>query len=343
MYKPPRTMSLFIAAVLAAVTFLSGCAADLKAPVGKSQGASIDQQRRAVSLYVDAAMLNDLEEYEKAAQKLDAALQIDPLFVLAWSLKGEVCEALGLYSESADAYEQATNLDPWSFKDFMNLGRTAQKLGQVARAARAYGAACQLESGDYDCHVSMARCYRDLGDQDSALTFAEKARQINADKAEPELIIGDILEARGDHTGAQAAYGRAAELEGHQPRITVPMAASHLRAGNFEVAKEMLLAALEREPTNAMAHQYLGYAWLKLKDVDQAIASYELASQIEPGDWMARKGLGVAYILKATQGQDEALRTKGLSQWRRSLEINPQQPELHALYERYAGHQAVSP
>jgi len=45
--------------------------------------------------------------------------------------------------------------------------------------------------------------------------------------------------------------------------------------------------------------------------------------------------VGVAYVLKATTEKDDMLKTTGLQQWRKSLEINPAQPELQQLYQKY--------
>ncbi len=341
MCKPPGE-SLIVIAALSVLVLLNGCGADLAAPAHRS-GAGLDQQRRAVSLYVDATMLSELNEHDKAIQKLDSAVQLDSQFALAWSLKGDIYQTLGQYDQSAQAYEAATTLDPWSFKDFFNLGKVTQVMKQFTRAARAYGTACELEPSHYESHLNIARCYYELGDYDNAVRYGQMARKMDAGAADPEVLLGDVLGARNEHRAAIDAYRRALELEGNQPRIMVPLAASYLRTENFEAAQELLAAAIQLDPTNAMAHQYLGFAWLKLKEVDRAIASYETAAQIAPADWMARKGLGVAYILKATMGGGEMLRTQGLSQWRRSLDLNPDQPDLQQLYDKYAGQQVVSP
>jgi tetratricopeptide (TPR) repeat protein len=84
-----------------------------------------------------------------------------------------------------------------------------------------------------------------------------------------------------------------------------------------------------------MAHQYLGFTHLRLKAVDEAIASYETAVGLDPVDWTARKGLGVAYMMKASAAGDDSFIDKGLSQWQRSLEIRPGQPELKEWFAKY--------
>ncbi|MCK5428796.1 MAG: hypothetical protein KAI94_04955, partial [Anaerolineales bacterium] len=58
-------------------------------------------QREAVSLYVDAMMLKELNEQDKALVKLDAALALDPKFALGYSLKGDIYQMGADYEKSA--------------------------------------------------------------------------------------------------------------------------------------------------------------------------------------------------------------------------------------------------
>ena len=59
--------------------------------------------------------------------------------------------------------------------------------------------------------------------------------------------------------------------------------------------------------------------------------------EIDENDWMARKGLGVAYMLVSMKNQnDEKLRALALEQWNISLQIKPQQPKLAQLIKQYS-------
>ena len=102
-------------------------------------------QEQAIGLYVDAMMLNELNEWDRAIRKLDEATELDPEFAMAYSLKGDIYKQQEYFEQSADAYEIATGLDPWSFRDFFGLGRVCQIMKSFLRAANAYVRACQLE------------------------------------------------------------------------------------------------------------------------------------------------------------------------------------------------------
>jgi tetratricopeptide (TPR) repeat protein len=294
-------------------------------------------QEQAVSMYVDAMMLNDLNEREQAIRKLNLALELDPKFSLAYSLKGDILQGMEEYEDSANAYEQAAIHDPWSFKDFFNLGKVCQIIKQWTRAAKAYVSACKLDPQHYPAHLGAAQCYYELKAYDNSITYAEMAKQIDPNQADPELLLGDLFEVQKDHIQAINAYRRALELEGNSPTVMVSLARAYLRSGRYSSAKELLTDAISMDRENSMAYQYLGFAQLKLKETTDAVRSYRQAVEVNENDWMARKGLGVAYMLMAMKNQnDEKMRALAVEQWNISLQIKPQQPKLSQLVKQYS-------
>ena len=85
-----------------------------------------------------------------------------------------------------------------------------------------------------------------------------------------------------------------------------------------------------------MAYRYLGFVHLKLRNIDTAVVSYSKAVEIDASDWVAHKNLGVVYMLKAINNEDGAMKAKGIEHWNISLDINPNQPKLRRLLEKYS-------
>jgi tetratricopeptide (TPR) repeat protein len=295
-----------------------------------------EQKGLAVSLYVDAMMLNDLNEHQEAMKKLDLAIELDPAFALAYSMKGDIYQKQQKYPNSAGAYEKATELDPWSFKDFFNLGKVCQAMKEFLRAAKAYVSACNLDPNHYEAHFNAAKCYYELKDYKPSMEYAQKAKQINPSSSDVECLLGDVNEAQKNHTEAIDAYRRAMEIKGNDPNIMVPLAATYLRTGRYTAAKELLTDTIAKDANNGMAHQYMGFVQLKLKETDLAIASYEKAVDINDKDWMAHKGLGVAYMVKSMKNNnDEKLKVTAIEQWNISLQLKADQPELKKILNKY--------
>ena len=84
---------------------------------------------------------------------------------------------------------------------------------------------------------------------------------------------------------------------------------------------------------------------MKLGDLDKAIDSYARAVALNDADWEAHRGLGVVYMLKARSAGDAGLAAKAIEQWRRSLEIKPDQKNAQTLakmIETYSQYHSVA-
>ena len=326
--------SIFIFAIFCSVLFL-GC----------------ENKERAVGLYVDAMMLVEMDEREKAIEKLIAAIELDPEFAMAYSLKGDLHQEGKEYKESADAYEAATKLDPWSFKDFFNLGKVSAILKEWARAVAAYVRACELEPEHLESHVGAGRCFYELEQYEQALEYTNVAKVLDPNSSDPEILLGDIHRMQGENEDAISAYRRALELEGNEPGIMVPLASAYLSGQRYSAAEELLKSVIEIDPENGKAYEYLGFTHLKLREADLAIADYQKALEYGAAEdaWRAHKGIGIAYLVKAIRSNgDKTLKVvdsdevkgwkeKGLAGCRKSLELKPEQPKLERLIAGYSG------
>jgi tetratricopeptide (TPR) repeat protein len=292
-------------------------------------------RHRAVELYVDAVMLNDLDQHTKALKKLDVALINDRSFALAYSLKGDIYQKQGNYEQSSKAYEKATELNPMSFKDFYNLGVVNVHLERLRKAANAFVAASQIDPDNYDAHFQAGLCYQKLQDYGNAIPCYNNARQIKPDSTEIDRMLGEIFTELEDYDKAVSEYRRALEREGNKPELMMPLAAAYLRLERYRAAEELLNAVVNMEPANKMAYQYLGYAVIKTGNPQAAVGHYLKAVDLDYTDWMSHKGLGVAYLLSYGEtGQRDTLR-KGIDQWEIALKMNPDQPQLIRMINKY--------
>ncbi len=163
---------------------------------------------------------------------------------------------------------------------------------------------------------------------------------------DPDLLAADLNE--GGQNGIPKGFGgagsgpeypgrviqswqRRPEAIGSGPELTMQLAYAYLKTQRFELAKETLTSVIQRSPDNNTAYQFLGYCHLKLGDVDRAIESYYTAVELDDSDWEARRGLGVAYMLRARADRDENLKARAVEQWRISLDIKPDQLNRDAL------------
>ena len=310
--------SSFVAGVLVSVFLLTGCS----------------NNQKAVNLYVDAVMLNDMAETNQAVTKLNEATAANPKFSIAYSLLGQIYQQMNDYQKSAMAYEKATAINSWSYRDYMNLGNVYQAMKKFTAAVKAYVRATQIKPDAAPAHLGAAESYYELKDYKNALKYGSRARQLSPNDAQVLQVLGDIYGAQKDYEQAIAAYKRALELNSNQPKVMASLAQAYLRAGQFDAASELLTSVVATEPSST-AYQHLGYAMLKLKKLDDAIANYRKATELSPNDAAAYKGLGVALMVAANQNNDEKLKAEAIQQWQKSLELQSDQPKLRELLRKY--------
>ncbi len=315
------------------------------------------QENQAVKLYVDALSHRELNENKQAVEKLNASVQANQRFSLAYSLLGEIYQQANNYDESAAAYEKAAQLNPWSFSDYFNLGRVYQVMRKFTQAVKAYARACELEPSHLEAHKNTAKCYYEIKDYDNALVYGQRAVEIDPNVSGIQKLLGNIYGSQKDYSQAIAAYKRALEIDSNNPDVMTSLAVAYLKSNRNEPAKELLRSVVQIQPDNNKAYQYLGYCYLQLyykvnqsykvagesgentveletqltDFMSSSILSYQQAIMIDENDWEAYRGLGVAYILEAIKSKDSELKAKAVEQWRLSLKIKPDQDRREKL------------
>jgi len=292
-------------------------------------------QDQAVDLYVEAGMLNDLQEWDDALKMLDKAIAMSPEFAMAYSLKGDIYQNKGDYEKSAESYEIATTFDPYNVKDFLSLGKVYSLLKEFAKAAAAYVRVVEIEPTNYEGNYGAAQSYYILKDWDKTIEHSSAAAKLDPQAAGPLSLLGDAFEEKKDHASAINAYRRALENDGNDPKLMVSLAVSYLRSKRYSAGRELLESAIQIDPDYGMAYQYLGFIQIMDKQKDLAMESYLKAVGLDPDDWMARKGLGVVYMLKGVADDDPMFKAMAIEQWNESLRIEPNQPKLVNLITKY--------
>lgn len=326
-----------------------------------SSGCAGNNKVRAVELYIDAEVFNELGEKQRAVKKLNAAVEADRNFSLAYSLLGKIYEQLDDYQNSAASYEKATSLNPLSFEDFFNLGRVYQLMKKFVKAIEAYSTASELEPLHLETRINTAQSYFQIEDYNNALNAAMQAENIDPNTSEVQKLLGDIYGSKKDYDQAIGSYKRALETDSNNPAIMSSLGVVYLKTGRNEPAQKLLTSVTEQQPLNNSAWQYLGYCYLQLnsravqtytdamkeegediefltglkqnaeKTMKKAVDCYNRAIEIDNNDWQAHRGLGVAFMLQSLNASDETLKDQAIEQWNISLEIKSDQPRRERL------------
>jgi len=129
------------------------------------------------------------------------------------------------------------------------------------------------------------------------------------------------------------SYAQKPRIDKRRLNDMILRAFAYIKADRCTSAKNILRSVIQIHPNNNTAYRYLGYCHMKLGEIDDSIASYSKAIEINSKDWEAHKGLGIAYMLSALRGKSHTQKEKAIRHWHQSLWLKPDQPNSGRLFE----------
>jgi tetratricopeptide (TPR) repeat protein len=293
--------------------------------------------RRAIEHYVTAMSLQSVDFNDDAVLELQEAVKLDSDFALAHSMIGDIYLKQGKYPQAAGAYEQACQLDPWAFSDHFHLGQVYQVLKRFQDAVKVFKRACLLKPDDTQANYQLGVCYYEINDFDNAAKYCGKAAELEPANADIFASLGKIHGKSGDDYKAINFYKQALEINANQPDVMVSLGMVYVRMKRFGPGQLILEKAVALAPDNADTHIALGYCLLCEEDPTKALDQYKQAIGLNADNREALNGIGVAGMILYfnQQQQDKKLAQSSLESWHRSLELEPDQPKIKRLVEKY--------
>jgi cytochrome c-type biogenesis protein CcmH len=258
-----------------------------------------------------AAQYTDMKE---AAARLEQKLAADPSNANGWVLYARALSMLGEWSKASDAYKHAIDLGRKSGEVMSGYGEMQVMAadGIVSPAARDAFLAALTASGSN----GVARYYLALADGQAGLShkavdaWAELAAGLPDDSPMREEIARRIAEAAksGGFDAPPMPKGLPAEAAAPGPtQEQIEAAAAMPPAKRDKMISDMidkLAARLKEQPNDLEGWSRLGNAYAAQGKTDQAVAAYDHAAALKPGD-AAIKLRTVAALLSGLKPEDK--------------------------------------
>ena len=294
--------------------------AELRARAEKAYGLALLQQNRG----------------KDAAAHIEKAVALNAKDEKAWALLGMAYDAALDFPTSIAAYARGVAAVPKSAALQHEYGMALLQTGQSAEAANALVAAAKLAEQDAEVLMDAAYALSMAGRFKEARAHAELAVSLDPQSPDAYFNLGTALAGTGDLKGARAAYEKALELdelhvpalldlglllqatrndgeavkrftrvlqvEPDNPRATAGLGGSLARLGTDDKqARALLLAVVQADPKNALAHAMLGDISERAGELDDAIARYSAVKKLKPDDGVAKKKLDALLAAKKAQ------------------------------------------
>ncbi|HEV8409030.1 MAG TPA: tetratricopeptide repeat protein, partial [Gemmatimonadaceae bacterium] len=147
--------------------------------------------------------------------------------------------------------------------------------------------------GDVKTAVALSNALDKRGNIEGALSVLMRAIDAGADGVVLRCARATILSNRLRYDDAEAELKKAAKLRGDDPEVLLQQGILACRRAKWRDAVEPLAHVAKLSPQSGPAHFYLGEALNKLDRLKEALDAYERASELEPNNWRALKGVGI--------------------------------------------------
>ncbi|MBW2577782.1 MAG: tetratricopeptide repeat protein [Deltaproteobacteria bacterium] len=203
------------------------------------------------------------------------------------------------FSESASRFETFLASEPGDDEVRFFLGIVRRRMGEDAAAIEVFSAIPEDSEHSAEAHTQLAVLLERRGDFARALEEVEAA--VAAKPTRPrELYYATLRAKAGDFDGAVAYLEGLLLKDPDDDELLFNLGVVFSEAKRTQEALEYMERAIEQNPNNASALNYVGYTWAERGDnLDQAEDYIVRALDLRPDDGFIIDSLGWVYYMRA--------------------------------------------
>jgi tetratricopeptide (TPR) repeat protein len=235
---------------------------------------------------------------------------------------------------AVDEYKSALNADPNSAQLNDGLAELYFRTGHVHEAEITARGLIKISPNDVDAHKLLGRIYlRQLSDAsnsvsstspsgnalDLAIAEFQKIVTLQPKDVEDRMVLGQLFTVKHEPKKAEDEFKTAQAIEPDSEEVVLNLARLYADSGDIAHAAKVIEAVSVNDRTPKM-EVALGAAYDQLKRPKDAIAAYQRAADMDPGDAHTLDALGQALL--ADNQYDEALK-----QFKLLAEADPEDTE----------------
>ena len=221
-------------------------------------------------------------EYDRAIADYEAAIRLDPAFVMAIGNRGNAYRDKGDYDRAIADFTTVIRLDPDNAFSYANRCKAYGDKGDYDRAIADYDAAIRLAPDLAAPFYSRAHAYRAKGDHGRAIADYGEAIRRAPKLAEAFINRGDIYRTKGDYDRAIADFDEVIRLAPKTAAAFGNRCLAYHDKGDDRRAIADCDEAIRLDPTLALAFNSRGMAYATTGDNDRALADFDQALRLNP-------------------------------------------------------------
>ena len=242
-----------------------------------------NKRASAEKLYLQGLSTLSRDDYARAAQFFERAVQIDADYAEAWYQAGFSYGMLGKHAEALKASRQAARVRPDWAEAHVNIGASSFALGQFKDAEIAYRQAARIDSSNAEIQYALGLTLNKLNKPEEEILAYKRAIALKLDHAAAFERLGLAYFKAKKFSEALAAFEQYKLVKG-DARAYNYVGETLFELGRFNESIEAFNNALGMNTDFAKARYNLGRAYLKLDNQAAALAQYEYLRNSNP-EW----------------------------------------------------------
>ncbi len=226
--------------------------------------------------------------------------------------QGNMLAALGDVEAARRKYREAIEIGPSVYPPYESLSNTYVEADDLEGLREEWERAAAEHPERTQAHFSLGVAYHRLDMLDNAIASYRRALELDPSGPGTQECLfralmtraGNLLEA-GELEQARAAYRDAIDLWPHAYPPYDALSETYTRSEDHEGLRDEWLHAAETHPERALNHYCLGLAYQRLAMLDEAIAAYKRALELNPAGQGTRDALARALELRAEKHREE--------------------------------------
>jgi superkiller protein 3 len=231
-------------------------------------------------------------EYEKAAEALEAAVQLDSLSIDAYSDLARAYMAMEEYDKAQAMCLKIIDLRPGDYMAHLTLGYTYYLQAKFDEAIKIFKIASRLSPDEAKPYNYLGAVYSELEMWSEATEMFERSRAIDSTSSWVISNLGTLYFKQGRFADAEQLYRRALDVSSDEYKIWAHLAEAQYwnpedrqeAPDNFRRAVEIAEARLEADSLNAVILSDVASYYAMLNEDARARSFLDRVVTLDPSD-----------------------------------------------------------
>lgn len=247
------------------------------------------------SLFVNAQLLLQDNQFASAINIYQKILKRDPTFVDAWRYLALSYVQLNKLNDALLAFNQALLLKEDAIL-YMNVANLYKKMARFDEAILHYQKALMINPNYASAHNNLAGLFADIGDYDEALHHYKEALHSDPSFTLAHLNLGVFLFNNQDILAAKIQFKNVLAIDENNLSAQFYLGLLELNANNLSDAQNIFQNILKLYPEHVQSLLNLGVIFLKKKQDQMAIDYFTKVLVLDENNRDARNNLAATFI-----------------------------------------------